>query len=408
VTPATVGEQALNTSLTVVQDNLFGNIRTVEKRLMAYVNVLSELSVEMGFSVSESAWFSGGDSAWGLDSANYAAGGAALRSGRIANNEISVLQGFVEGPRTLEAYVLIDSEAGYDFLVVSVDDQEQERLSGNLDWQLLSIDIPPSGAIVRFDYVKDNSGEAGRDAVWLDFVSPGDSLSQDRFLVNADDGLADSAVDNTGVNNGGSEGGTMSLRFLLLFVGLGLARLNPFQLKIMSLARVARGAGSSILMVLGAAVLVGCTDKHADATAASAANKTGYSTGHAAIKTAAGIDAASTAAKPQKQRAKPVEEPLYSKGFDGHRLTVQVRTLGCTSAASFRLIESRERQGWYTLERIKPDVCRRAPMIMTVTIPIPAAILNKIKTSDHPTQMRLTNIEVPSVGIPIIPPVVNP
>ena len=85
---------------------------------MGQVAVLPPFDVGTAFTLNNAQWFTGGDGAWGLDVSNYAAGGSSLRSSPLGDNKTSVLQAYMEGPAQLEAYVLVDSEANFDHLVV--------------------------------------------------------------------------------------------------------------------------------------------------------------------------------------------------------------------------------------------------------------------------------------------------
>lgn len=389
--PLATGFQAISTPLPFAVTGSLGSAEA-EKRLMGQVHVLPPLGATNAFRLPDVTWFSGGTdgaeggASWIEDRATVAVGEASLRSPPLNDDESTVLQGYFEGSQQLEAYVLVDSEEGYDVLTVTVDGYEVYQASGYTQWQRLDISIPASGAVVRFDYVKDSADAPqafSRDTAWVDFVSPSDNVVTDRFLVEP--GELIEPLDR-------SSGGSMHwfVGVMMIVFGLWRTRVKDFRRRFSLIV--------SCIMFMG--LVTGCAGNLSDDGGNSKHTQAQRddSSGHQYSSNTQGV----------KPKPTAVAEPLYSKRFDGYRLTVQVRTFGCTQAKSFRLAESKDRPGWYTVERIEPDYCRRAPMIMTVNIPLPEYIARKIRDSDHPSQLKLTNIEVPSLGLPVIPPVVNP
>lgn len=399
LTPTALGQGTVSTTLTYATQTPLGENIGAEKRLMGQVNVLPVLDVTEAFNLVGSQWFSGGDAPWRVTEDSFAYLPASLRSGEIGDGEVSVLQGYIDGPTDLEVYVLVESEHGFDQLVVFVDDVEQLRLSGAEGsgagvWQRLSgLTVPAQGAILRFEYRKDASQSVGRDAAWIDIRGAGDTV--DRRLL-----AGDTAAVNAG--NQGSDGGSMSVSWVLSLVLLGMRR-RWIRRHSMGLRMRLPSVSLRNMVMIGAVSMVGfgCAGHTAEV-------KTAQSTSNTQTEQAGKMAKAQSGSQSKSTAAQAVSEPLYSKRFAHDKLIVQVRTLGCTQAGSFRLVRAENKPGWYTVERVHPDYCRRAPMIMSVTLPVPEHILREIKGSDHPTQMRLTNIEVPSVGLPIIPPVVNP
>ena len=117
---------------------------------------------------------------------------------------------------------------------------------------------------------------------------------------------------------------------------------------------------------------------------------------------------ASSVSLAEKTPPKVTEEPLYGKSYRNGKLTIQVRTFGCTTAKSFKLSPSAEREGWLTVWRTQPDYCRRAPMITFVTLTVPDALRAQLRAQDLESALRLTNVEVPTAGLPVIPSAGNP
>jgi alpha-tubulin suppressor-like RCC1 family protein len=77
------------------------------------------------------------------------------------------------------------TEAQYDKLILSVDNIEIARYSGESDWTLYRFAITEGPHSISWDYTKDSSGSAGDDAIWIDSIV---------LPVNTD-------LDNNGIHN---------------------------------------------------------------------------------------------------------------------------------------------------------------------------------------------------------------
>ena len=119
------------------------------------------------------SWQTSANAPWFVQT-NYVHDGLpAAQSGAIGDGEDSWLQTTVNGPGTLTFWQKVSSEAGFDFLEFYVNNLLQTNLmiSGEVDWQQQTINLPAGTQTIRWDYAKDNSGKAGMDAGWLAEVS---------------------------------------------------------------------------------------------------------------------------------------------------------------------------------------------------------------------------------------------
>lgn len=99
-------------------------------------------------------------------------GNVAAQSGRVGNNQQSLLQTTVVGPGTLRFWWKISSEQGYDRLWFSLDTQNWAAwISGETDWQQLAFPIPAGSHTLNWAYTKDATVTVGQDAGWLDEVT---------------------------------------------------------------------------------------------------------------------------------------------------------------------------------------------------------------------------------------------
>lgn len=96
------------------------------------------------------------------------------QSGDISDGGISRL--FVEsitGPATLTFWWKVSSEATYDKLIFSVDDNFAgvDAISGEKGWEEVTVSIPAGDHKVSWIYIKDGIESAGEDRGWVDHVS---------------------------------------------------------------------------------------------------------------------------------------------------------------------------------------------------------------------------------------------
>ena len=65
----------------------------------------------------------------------------------------------------------VSSEANYDFLIFYIDDEEQERWSGDLWWSEHSYPITPGQHTYKWEYAKDYSVDGGSDCACIDYIT---------------------------------------------------------------------------------------------------------------------------------------------------------------------------------------------------------------------------------------------
>ncbi len=121
-------------------------------------------------------WKTGGWSPW-LPEATWTYDGmAAAQSGRITASYAGVMESWIEtvvsGPGTLTFAWSVSSEYGADFLKFYVDGVAITNISGSVGWRTQTFSIVGSGFhTLRWVYSKNEYGNAGSDAGWLDQVS---------------------------------------------------------------------------------------------------------------------------------------------------------------------------------------------------------------------------------------------
>lgn len=116
-------------------------------------------------------WVTGGDAAWSELSTSTHDGVDAAESGFVFDSQESWVQTSVNGPGTLAFWWKVSSEADFDWLRFHIDGILQQQISGEVNWQQRSFQLPQGSHTLRWRYVKDSNGALGQDRAWLDQVS---------------------------------------------------------------------------------------------------------------------------------------------------------------------------------------------------------------------------------------------
>jgi len=116
-------------------------------------------------------WSTGGNASWTAQSISTHDGVDAAQSGVVLDGQQSWIQTTVTGPAPLTFWWRVSSELNYDQFQFSIDGAEQINISGEVEWQSRSFDIPSGTHVLRWTYAKDPTESGGDDRAWLDQVS---------------------------------------------------------------------------------------------------------------------------------------------------------------------------------------------------------------------------------------------
>ena len=94
-----------------------------------------------------------------------------LQSGNPGALDTSWVETTVDGPGTLNFWWKVSSTGDTDFLVLMVDGQPAEAISGETGWVLRSLDVGSGSHTIRWSYARGARYPGGDDAAWLDAVS---------------------------------------------------------------------------------------------------------------------------------------------------------------------------------------------------------------------------------------------
>lgn len=117
------------------------------------------------------SWTTGGDAPWFAQTAVSTDGVDAAQSGPIGDNAETWFQTPVTSSGYLSFCWRVSCEARYDTLTFYVDGAMYRSITGQTEWQTMSVFVPPGAHTFRWSYRKGKSGAAGADCGWVDDVS---------------------------------------------------------------------------------------------------------------------------------------------------------------------------------------------------------------------------------------------
>ena len=125
------------------------------------------------------SWNTYGNSNWDLVNDYTAEGNYAIKSGSINENQSSSIEitydvledGLITFYKKVSCEA-IGSITGnyYDYLVFYIDDIEQEKWAGEIDWSFEGFNVNQGLHTFRWEYIKDNAVDNGYDASWIDYI----------------------------------------------------------------------------------------------------------------------------------------------------------------------------------------------------------------------------------------------
>ena len=98
------------------------------------------------------------------------AGSYSLEGGNITHSQQTWAKLTAPNTGTLSFWWKVSSENNYDWLRFLINNVEQFKISGNVDWQQKTAISVTAGDILEWRYTKDNSADSGSDTGWVDDV----------------------------------------------------------------------------------------------------------------------------------------------------------------------------------------------------------------------------------------------
>lgn len=133
------------------------------------------------------SFVSGDVSGWVGVSHHFAVDGDSLQSGDVWNGAYTYVSAEIVGPAVVSFHWKVSSQSDGDFLRFYVDSVLADSISGEIDWQEVSVDVTEGVHSLMWRYSKDSSLSLGEDCGWIDGldVSSPDDQYEENDLVDA-------------------------------------------------------------------------------------------------------------------------------------------------------------------------------------------------------------------------------
>lgn len=131
------------------------------------VIIVDDRNLGVGLGNPDSVPDSGGNVPWELDPLTEFNGGPTARSGKIGHSGSSWMQVALEGPAEFSFHWKVSSETNSDVLRLLIDGQENDRISGEVDWREKLVQVSAGSHAIRWEYSKNQSLNTGSDAGWV-------------------------------------------------------------------------------------------------------------------------------------------------------------------------------------------------------------------------------------------------
>jgi len=117
-------------------------------------------------------WENTGDKNWAINFQDPYQGSYTAKSGNIDDGEISALQVTLDviGHDDISFACKVSSEYGSDYLRFYIDNNLMGLWTGEQAWQIQQYQVKPGTHTFKWSFEKDNSGTAGSDGGWIDYI----------------------------------------------------------------------------------------------------------------------------------------------------------------------------------------------------------------------------------------------
>ena len=117
-------------------------------------------------------WQNSGNNFWVIDNSNAFQGSYCAKSGEISNYQTSEIEVTLEiiSDGEISFWKKVSSESSYDYLRFYIDDNEQSKWSGTVDWSQETFGVTSGVHTFRWAYTKDMSVSSGDDCAWIDDI----------------------------------------------------------------------------------------------------------------------------------------------------------------------------------------------------------------------------------------------
>jgi len=171
ITASSFGYKSLTQSITVDQND------AIEVNFNLYPETFIIENFEDDFILDN--WIDSGNNNWNIINNQSADGNYSLKSGDINSNQLSSVSIELDcenGPISFYQKVSCEhfgaqTDNPYDYLAFYIDNVEQKKWAGELEWSFESFDVPTGNHIFRWDFIKDGGVTSGSDCAWIDHIT---------------------------------------------------------------------------------------------------------------------------------------------------------------------------------------------------------------------------------------------
>ncbi|MFT7173575.1 MAG: subtilisin-like proprotein convertase family protein [Paracoccaceae bacterium] len=161
--PTTVG----TTSVTLTASNSDGSDSA---SLLITIQAPGSGPLAQGLDTTGFIFETSGTGEWLLDTATSVNGSDSVASSNISDDGFVTFSTTITGPGLFTFAWKVSSEEGYDVLSVALDGDEQNSISGDIDWTETVLIIPKGDHTVAWTYEKDFLDSIGADKGWVDHL----------------------------------------------------------------------------------------------------------------------------------------------------------------------------------------------------------------------------------------------
>jgi hypothetical protein len=171
ITASSFGYQSLTQSIIVGQND------ATEVNFSLYPETFIIENFEEDFVLEN--WVDGGNNNWNVINGQSADGVYSLKSGDISSNQLSSIEIELDcenGPISFYQKVSCEhfgAQTGnpYDYLAFYIDNVEQKKWAGELEWSYESFDVSAGNHTFKWDFIKDGGVTSGLDCAWIDHIT---------------------------------------------------------------------------------------------------------------------------------------------------------------------------------------------------------------------------------------------
>ena len=139
---------------------------------MYYIKVGAMAETWESGDFSSFSWDTTGNYPWTIVNQNAYEGNFAAQSAQIGNNRSSSLTitNTCNNSDSISFYLKVSSEEDYDFLNFYIDNQLQNKWSGQVNWTRAAFFVPAGQHTFKWEYKKDTYMTSGQDKAWIDLI----------------------------------------------------------------------------------------------------------------------------------------------------------------------------------------------------------------------------------------------